>query len=533
MVKSRVTKVLILCAFMLSISINNSLAQPSQIIIKDLDNHSYTTVKLGNNLWSTENLKSTKFRNGDVILHAKNINEWEDALTKKKAAWCYFNWDKNTHENYGKIYNMYAIQDPRGLAPVGCKIPDVNDWIQLQLEHQEKNKENFNTFMSDSGWRNHNSDPKNGFNAYPNGGLHIYLVPETQENEIVFNNSHSSFWSSDIFKQSEAFVFNLPNYTSGLNMDYVNLAGYPIRFVIEKTSHNQKAYQLYQKGSGVKDIDNNVYETVIINEMEWTTTNLDVSKFNDGTPIPLAKKMDDWEFNDKNIIIHKITSAYYAFDEKYKDVGRFYSKMVVESTKNVCPIGWHIATHEEWSELEKFITTFFHGFGNASLPPPILKTNHKHPSIQGLINYNNGLNLFGLALIPGGQFGGENIWRNVEGHSDKWRLEGFNSFGAAGTWWRMGVHPKNQNKIAFATRMYDYQNRNQWFYSDRHYPSGADFAQIRCVKNSEVYKKMFNIEDDEPTAPEEVQTETPNNTENKRNEEVLELLDKARRIFGR
>jgi uncharacterized protein (TIGR02145 family) len=525
-------KILLLFACLLFI--NTYIWSQDNQVITDVDNNSYKTVKLGNNLWSTQNLKTTKFSNGDVILHAKNIKEWEDALSKKTPAWCYFNWDNNTQENYGKIYNLYAVQDRRGLVPSGCKIPEVYDWLQLQLENQKKNQDNFNIFMSSSGWNHNNSESKNGFNAYPNGGLHIYYMDKmNEEKEIVFNNSQSSFWSSNVFKGSESFVFTISDYGSGLKMDFVTLAGYPVRFLVEKNSNNQHEYQFYHKGSGVRDIDNNVYETVIIQDMEWITTNLDVSKFNDGTPIPLANKIDDWEFNDKNIVIPKITSAYYAFDEKYKDVGRFYAKMVVESSKNVCPIGWHIATHEEWSELEKYITTFFQGFGNASLPPPILKTSHKHPSIQGLINYSNGLNLFGLALIPGGQFGGENIWRNVDGHSTKWSLEGFNSFGAAGVWWRMGLHPTNQNKISYATRMYDYQNRNQWFYSDRHYPTMGDFAHIRCVKDSEAYKKMFNIEDEEQVVPEEIPTETQSKSENQNKEEVLELLNKARRIFGR
>lgn len=94
----------------------------------DTDGNSYTSVVINGKQWMQENLNVTKYRNGDVIPEVTDIAEW-DALTT--GAWCYF---ENTTANgttYGKLYNWYAINDPRGLAPTGWHIPTDTEWTAL------------------------------------------------------------------------------------------------------------------------------------------------------------------------------------------------------------------------------------------------------------------------------------------------------------------------------------------------------------------------------------------------------------------
>jgi uncharacterized protein (TIGR02145 family) len=74
-----------------------------------------------------ENLNVSKFRNGDPIPEAKTDAEWMG----KKPAWCYYNNDPKNGQKYGKLYNWYALTDPRGLAPEGWHIPNGADWDKL------------------------------------------------------------------------------------------------------------------------------------------------------------------------------------------------------------------------------------------------------------------------------------------------------------------------------------------------------------------------------------------------------------------
>jgi uncharacterized protein (TIGR02145 family) len=88
-------------------------------------------VKIGEQVWMASNLNVSKFQNGDPIYEAKTKEQWEKAGQNKKAAWCYY---KNSSENgtvYGKLYNWYAVNDPRGLAPKGWHVPTREDWDDL------------------------------------------------------------------------------------------------------------------------------------------------------------------------------------------------------------------------------------------------------------------------------------------------------------------------------------------------------------------------------------------------------------------
>lgn len=89
------------------------------------------TVRIGEQIWMTENLNVDKFRNGDPIPEARTDEEWVEAGKNKKPAWCYYENDPANGEKYGKLYNWYAVNDPRGLAPEGWSIPTHEEWGQL------------------------------------------------------------------------------------------------------------------------------------------------------------------------------------------------------------------------------------------------------------------------------------------------------------------------------------------------------------------------------------------------------------------
>jgi uncharacterized protein (TIGR02145 family) len=84
-------------------------------------------IKIGNQQWMPENLNVEHFRNGDRIPEARTNEEWENAGKLKLPAWC----NPNKDSSLDKLYNWYAVNDPRGLAPLGVKVPHNSDWQTL------------------------------------------------------------------------------------------------------------------------------------------------------------------------------------------------------------------------------------------------------------------------------------------------------------------------------------------------------------------------------------------------------------------
>jgi uncharacterized protein (TIGR02145 family) len=86
------------------------------------------SVKIGDQEWQMKNLDVDRFRNGDLIPHATTAEEWKSAGEKGEPAWCYYDNDAENGKIYGKLYNWYAVNDVRGLAPEGWHIPTDGEW---------------------------------------------------------------------------------------------------------------------------------------------------------------------------------------------------------------------------------------------------------------------------------------------------------------------------------------------------------------------------------------------------------------------
>jgi len=88
-------------------------------------------IKIGDQIWSSKNLDVDTFRNGDPIPHAETEEQWEEAGENLTPAWCYYENDLAYGEEYGKLYNWHAVNDPRGLAPEGWHVPSDDEWTTL------------------------------------------------------------------------------------------------------------------------------------------------------------------------------------------------------------------------------------------------------------------------------------------------------------------------------------------------------------------------------------------------------------------
>lgn len=88
-------------------------------------------IVIGQQEWSTENLNVAKFRNGDIIPEAKNLDEYFKFIQENKPCWCYYDFEKKNESIYGKLYNWYAVNDKRNIAPEGWRVTSVEDWKEL------------------------------------------------------------------------------------------------------------------------------------------------------------------------------------------------------------------------------------------------------------------------------------------------------------------------------------------------------------------------------------------------------------------
>ncbi len=145
------------------------------------------TIKIGPQTWMTENLNVTKFRNGDVILEAQTDELWIKAADQKVAAWCYYDNDPTQT----KLYNWYAVNDPRGLAPEGYHVPDEDDWNAL-VNHLGGETVAGPKLKFASSWGDSTSVvyAKNNFAAEPLGWR------KTSKEGIAFTKEGAFFWCS-------------------------------------------------------------------------------------------------------------------------------------------------------------------------------------------------------------------------------------------------------------------------------------------------------------------------------------------------
>src|SRR5665647_3709784 len=95
--------------------------------VTDIDGNVYHTVTIGTQVWMVENLKTTKYRNGDPIPNVTDNIAW-GALTT--GAYCNYNNDTNNSITYGRLYNWYAANN-RNIAPSGWHVPTVAEWTIL------------------------------------------------------------------------------------------------------------------------------------------------------------------------------------------------------------------------------------------------------------------------------------------------------------------------------------------------------------------------------------------------------------------
>jgi len=136
--------------FRCAISIVNTSGECETVT--DIDGNVYEIIQLGDQCWLAENLKVTHYRNGDPILYIVNDSEWINTID---GAHCVYDNNGTYFENYGYLYNWFAVDDPRGLAPEGWHVPTDEEIMELEM-YLGMSEEDANW----DGWRGTNEGSK-------------------------------------------------------------------------------------------------------------------------------------------------------------------------------------------------------------------------------------------------------------------------------------------------------------------------------------------------------------------------------------
>ena len=151
--------------------------------------YDYATVLIGDQCWFAENLRSENYENGDAIPAGLSASEWTSTTSGATAVYgegssdCYSSgnacneaWSLN---EYGRLYNWYAVDDVRGLCPSGWHVPTDEEWMTMEMalgmSESEANSTglrgtNQGTKMkTDYGWWGLNGTNTSGFSGLPGG----------------------------------------------------------------------------------------------------------------------------------------------------------------------------------------------------------------------------------------------------------------------------------------------------------------------------------------------------------------------------
>jgi len=191
----------------------------------DIDSNIYPTVKIGDQWWMAENLKVTRYRNGDDIPIVTDDTEWKNLTT---GAYCNYNNNSDNADIYGRLYNWYAVNDSRNIAPLGWHVPSDEEWQTLidylggESVAGGKLKETGTTHWNSP---NEGATNESGFAALPGGYRN-----DTGTFDDLGRNAH--FWSSAEDSSSHAWNREL-GYTNATvhRSSYDKQNGFSVRLV--------------------------------------------------------------------------------------------------------------------------------------------------------------------------------------------------------------------------------------------------------------------------------------------------------------
>jgi uncharacterized protein (TIGR02145 family) len=194
--------------------------------LNDIDGNIYNSALIGSQLWMAENLRVTRYQNGDTIPNVTDNPEWGNLST---GARCYYDNDSSTYAGiYGALYNWYTVSDSRNLCPVGWHVPTEAEWGELtdylggEAVAGGKLKEAGTTHWASP---NYGATNESGFTALP-GGYRYY------DGMFKLIGLRGQWWSATGYNSGSAWGRNMDYFFSyALRKDYIKHNGFSVRCV--------------------------------------------------------------------------------------------------------------------------------------------------------------------------------------------------------------------------------------------------------------------------------------------------------------
>ncbi len=222
-------------------SATEQLLQKENVYNRELDYFKQTTsksIKVGDLLWTTENLRMTYFRDGTPIVIARNEEDWIYYFHAEIPCWRYFNYDPNMDSRLGIEYNMYALMNENQIAPEGWSVPTINDWKKFSAGIGDWNElylpemvftkatkdgsKKFGYVYWNSRHRKHESEilklkgkNKSGFSAIPNRSILKDSYYKDRE-----DNNRAVWWAMTPKKDWSKTSFNMYDNLLEVRKDY-------------------------------------------------------------------------------------------------------------------------------------------------------------------------------------------------------------------------------------------------------------------------------------------------------------------------
>ncbi len=207
--------------------------------VSDADGNVYTTVIIGELEWMAENLKTTTYSNGTPIAYpGEDMGAWSNNRT---GAYAWYNNDVGSKEDYGALYNWYAVTSPGGLCPGGWRVADREDWLYLtgyvgdQMGNKLKSRRQVGSpfggeydTMEHPRWEtfsvNYGTD-EFGFGALPGGNRH-------GTGTFVTRGANALFWSSSEISEEAGYGWYMYHGYYGVDRGHGDKrAGFSVRCV--------------------------------------------------------------------------------------------------------------------------------------------------------------------------------------------------------------------------------------------------------------------------------------------------------------
>jgi uncharacterized protein (TIGR02145 family) len=237
-----------------------------QEIVTDIDGNQYNTVQIGDQVWLKENLKVSRFNNGDPILTCLTPLEWwqtshYDNPEYGTPSQGYYEGDTSLLNRYGRLYNWYVASDNRNICPTGWKVPSYMEYYEMFsfVDSTTLDLLDYNVFYINDGIMNDQSGKKflsgqywdqglggnnqTGWSGLP-GGILSYSVGDLENMNVKYRGDgwYSGFWTTDTVYWDMDGVFGRRSKSIHFYGDYIRMytsgrgLGYSIRCLKDTSS---------------------------------------------------------------------------------------------------------------------------------------------------------------------------------------------------------------------------------------------------------------------------------------------------------